>query len=334
MAAVSITESSIRRTADPLSYKRGESYAQSGRVRDLTTYGVTVQATVDGGSPHHVQLTITKAGIRGHCTCPYGQKSVFCKHCVATALTWLEEGDDLDEETAEHEVTDEQLLAFLERQDPAWLAEHLLHAAADDPLLRARLEVAAGSRPDVYDTSHVRNRLVNAIAIDDFVDYRNAYSYVTHVHEALDEVEELTGDGFPDAAVELAEFALDLLEEAIELVDDSDGGVRGALGRAQEIHLDACHAGHPDPKELADRLATRALTSDWKVFLDAIPAFADVLGPRGMARYREHVETAWRALSPREPGQSDGFRPRYLMERLAEHEGGTNAPDRSHRPGR
>jgi hypothetical protein len=55
----------------------------------------------------------------------------------------LEEGDDLDEETPEHEVTSEQLQAFLEGQDPAWLAEHLLHAAADDPLLRERLEVAA-----------------------------------------------------------------------------------------------------------------------------------------------------------------------------------------------
>jgi uncharacterized Zn finger protein len=143
VAAVAITEFSIRRTADPLSYKRGESYARSGRVRDLTTYGVTVQATVDGGSPHHVQLTITKAGIRGHCTCQYGQTSGFCKHCVATALVWLEEGEDLDEETPEHEVTEDQLRIFLERQDPAWLTEHLLQAAADDPQLRERLEVAA-----------------------------------------------------------------------------------------------------------------------------------------------------------------------------------------------
>jgi uncharacterized Zn finger protein len=147
VAAVAITESSIRRTADPLSYKRGESYALSGRVRDLTTYGVTVQATVDGGTTHHVQLTITKAGIRGHCTCQYGQRSGFCKHCVATALVWLAEGEDLDEETTEHEVTDDQLRAFLERQDPAQLAEHLLQAAADDTLLRARLEMAAGSAP-------------------------------------------------------------------------------------------------------------------------------------------------------------------------------------------
>lgn len=143
MAAVAITESFIRRTADPLSYKRGESYALGGRVRDLTTYGVTVQATVDAGRPHHVQLTVTKTGIRGHCSCQYGQTSGFCKHCVATALAWLQEGEDLDEETAEDDLTDEQLRSFLKRQDPAWLAEQLLHAAAGDPQLRERLEIAA-----------------------------------------------------------------------------------------------------------------------------------------------------------------------------------------------
>jgi uncharacterized Zn finger protein len=145
VAAVAITESSIRRTADPLSYRRGEAYALSGRVGDLTADGVTVQATVDVGSRHHVQITITKAGLRGHCTCAYGQTGVFCKHCVATALTWLEDGDDLDEETADDQLADEQLRELLERQDPAWLAEHLLQAASDDPALRAHLEAAADS---------------------------------------------------------------------------------------------------------------------------------------------------------------------------------------------
>lgn len=149
MAAVAITETSIRRTADPLSYKRGMTYALSGRVRDLMSNGVTVQATVDTGSRHHVQLTVTKTGLRGHCTCPYGQTGVFCKHCVATALVWLEEGDDLDDQVApQPEVTDEQLRAFLERQDPAWLTEQLLHAAADDPVIRTQLELAASEEPD------------------------------------------------------------------------------------------------------------------------------------------------------------------------------------------
>jgi hypothetical protein len=107
---------------------------------------------------------------------------------------------------------------------------------------------------------------LRAISLDDFVHYRSAHAYVTEVDEAIDEVEALIGDGFPDAAIELAEFALDLLEEAITMVDDSDGGVGATIRRAEEVHLAACQAGNPDRIALAERLATRALAGDWEIF--------------------------------------------------------------------
>jgi hypothetical protein len=106
---------------------------------------------------------------------------------------------------------------------------------------------------------------LRAISLDDFVHYRRAQAYVTDVDEAIDEVEALIGDGFPDAAIDLAEFALDLLEEAITM-DDSDGGVGAMIRRAEEVHLAACQAGNPDRIALAERMATRALASDWEIF--------------------------------------------------------------------
>jgi hypothetical protein len=52
-----------------------------------------------------------------------------------------------------------------------------------------------------------------------------------------------------------------------------------------------------------------------------------VLGSDGLARYRELVEVAWRELPPRQPNgyRAGRFTITYLMERLAEHEGGTDA---------
>jgi tetratricopeptide (TPR) repeat protein len=256
---------------------------------------------------------------------------VFCKHCVATALVWLDEaspdGDEPDEPNVDS-VDDESLQAFLRAQPPDWLAEQLMQSARHDPLLRARLDVAAGGDSRIaYDDSELRGILVDAIAVDDFVHYRSARSYVIGVNDALGRVDDLIAQGFPDAAIELAEFTLDLLEEAINLVDDSDGGVGGVIRDAEAVHLAACHAGNPDRVELAERLATRALTSDWEVSLTAIPDYADVLGEDGMARYREIVEAAWRALPVKKPGsfQYEAFRPTFLMERLASFEGGTDA---------
>lgn len=108
--------------------------------------------------------------------------------------------------------------------------------------------------------------------------------------------------GFPDTAVTLAEYALDLLEGAAgQQVDDSDGGLHEAIARVEEIHLAACAAGTPDPVALAERLVGRALASDYEVFLTVLPDYEPLLGPAGMARYRDLVEQAWNALSPTNP---------------------------------
>jgi SWIM zinc finger len=327
MVAVEVSERSVRLLADDRSFERGRAYFQDGRVRRFTVDGTSVTAAVDGTSLYRVQLVITAVGLGGRCNCPYGQEGVFCKHCVAVALAWLEEGGEVGEPRRQP-VTDERLREFLRGQDPAWLADELLAAAQADPLLRAKLDVAAGADThDAYDDRELRERLERTIEIGDFVEYAGAYSYFQGVGGALDAVADLVDAGFPDVAANLAEYALALLEGAAEQVDDSDGGLREAIDRAEEIHLDACTAGDPDPVALAELLFDRALASDYEVFLTVLPDYEPALGPAGMARYRELVERAWHDLPPKKPDDYGGrrFVVSHLMEQMAECVGGADA---------
>ncbi|WP_248963892.1 SWIM zinc finger family protein [Sphaerisporangium perillae] len=272
---------------------------------------------------------MTATELDGQCSCPYGADGMFCKHCVAVGLAWLARGEPIAEPSAVPEkITDERLRGFLQARDPRWLADELLRAAQADPLLRARLEVAAGADArHAFDERNLRTRLDDVIELDDYVSYGEAYSHFGRVADVLGEVAELIGAGFADNAIELAEYAMELIEASAGAVDDSNGEVGGALALAQQIHLDACTAGGPDPVALADRLVDRALSSDYEVFLDAMPGYAEVLGEAGMTRYRQRVEAAWQALPPKQPGvYGDGrFTVTYLMERLAECQGGTDA---------
>lgn len=327
MAAIEVSERSVRRLADARSFERGRAYFDAGRVRRFIVNGRAATATVDGTSVYWVRLEITAGGLGGECSCPYGQEGVFCKHCVAAALAWLEAGGQAGEPRSEP-VADEGLREYLLAQDPAWLVDELLAAAQVDPLLRARLEVAAGADARVaYDDRALRQLLERAIEIGDFVGYREAFSYFQDVSEALDAVAGLADTGFPDAAAQLAEYALALLEDAAGLVDDSDGGLRAAIEQAEQVHLDACAAGDPDPVQLAELLVQRALDSDHEVFLTALPDYEPALGPIGMARYSELVESAWRDLPPKKPHEysSRRFVANYLMEQLAECIGGADA---------
>ena len=327
MATVEVTERSVRNVADTRSFERGRAYFAAGQVRRFTIDGTSVTATVDGTSVYRVRLDITAGGLTGRCSCPYGQDGVFCKHCVATALAWMDAGGEVGEPRA-RSVTDDRLREFLLGQDRAWLADELLAAAQADAVLRARLDVAAGvDARTAFDNRALRERLERAIEIGDFVDYGAAYSYFHGVEEALSEVARLVDVGFPDAALNLIEYALDLLEGAAGQVDDSDGGLREAIDRAEEIHLAACAAGKPDPVALAELLVGRALASDYEVFLNVLPDYEPILGPVGVARYRELVERAWQDQPPKKlhDYSSRRFVVTFLMERLAEATGGADA---------
>ena len=217
------------------------------------------------------------------------------------------------------------LRAFLLRQEPAWLADELLRVADADPLVAARLKVAAGAdRDGLVDLSGLRRELDAAILPGGYIEYGAAWGYARDIDRVLDQVEELTSKGFPDAAIEAAEHALGLLEEAFDQVDDSDGELGAIRARAQEIHLDACEAARPDPVQLGERLARWALRSDWEIFLEAPSAYAGVLGPEGLARFEAIVDEQFEKLPRLAPGDerrsgswSERFRPTFLKEALA-----------------
>jgi uncharacterized Zn finger protein len=327
VVAIEVSASSVRKLADPRSFERGEKYFAAGRVRRVAVDGTTVSATVDGTHAYRVRLEVTRGGLRGKCSCPYGAEVAFCKHCVAAALAWLKQGGKIGEPRRKP-LSDKRLRSFLLDCDRAWLVDQLMSAAKSDKVLRARLDVAAGADDsNAFDDRELRERLELAIEIGDYVDYGAAYGYFHHIGEALNAVAGLVDGGFPDAAITLAEYALELLEGAADRVDDSDGGLRDAIVRAEEIHLAACEAGTPDPVALAERLVARALDSDYEVFLDVLPAYEQLLGTSGLARYRELVEQAWHALPPKRPNDysSRRFTITHLLEGLAESSGGADA---------
>ena len=178
--------------------------------------------------------------------------------------------------------SDQKLRDFLLAQSPVWLTERLLSVAAGDPVLLAGLQVAASGSDGAQ---VVRRELDRAIWVDEYVEWDEAATYVFGVNRALELLADLIRDGHPDQAIELAEHAIDLLEQAVERVQD-DGDTHGCLVWAQEIHVRACAAGNPDPAALAQRLFARATADEWGVFANVVSDYADVLGPAGVATLR------------------------------------------------
>ena len=93
-----ISETMIRRHATDNSFSRGEDYCQQGAVSDLVQRGSTIYAEVEGSEvvPYRVNLQFDSGGITSACcTCPYDYEG-WCKHIVATALTWVRQPNCLE----------------------------------------------------------------------------------------------------------------------------------------------------------------------------------------------------------------------------------------------
>jgi len=285
VALVRITEESLREQAGDRVFE--QALAMADKVAGLSADGPLIEAAVDGIP---VGVRIGPRGIEARCGCPAPGP---CPHAVAVALAWVRTGED-------KQVTD--LFETLRALDRDWLARQLAELAAGDRVLSARLlEAAAGAgAAGAADAAAAVADLRAEFAAElgglaeearDHEHYDEWYPDTGDLEELLDEAEVLL-DEAPDAVRELADYVIEGIERALDFGTCYGADLTEALARAQDLHLDACLAGSPDPARLAERLFRGALESGWGSFDDALPGYAEALGAAGMARYEELLARA------------------------------------------
>lgn len=193
-------------------------------------------------------------------------------------------------------------LATLPAED---LVQRLVAAAIRDPVLGESLRCeAAQAAVGGLDLAALRESIERLTAVDSRVTWEDAGEIGSQVKTA---VELLRGaiDRAPTVAlVELCEFAWWRAERVVMEVQDSETWSAGVLADLAGLHRRLCEAVRPDPEELATRLFHRRLQSGLGLFDRVLIEYRELLGDRGLARFRELVDSAWRALPREQPGES------------------------------
>ncbi len=318
----------IENLASNSSFDRGEVYVQAGRVGALVIHKDSIAATVTGQQKYSVTL-YAQAGKLGYtCSCPMGGEGHFCKHCVAVALTWLA---SQQQPGGAPVVQFADVQAWLIRQPPAMLVELVLECAAQDERLRERLfrQVARVSDKGV-DFAAYRRSITQSTHVGGVIDYHEVSNFAAEIREAIEPLTELLKEGYAAQVIELAEYALQRVEQAMNEVDDSDGRLGILLEEARELHLQACRAAPPDPVALARRLFAWELNGICETFYGAAKTYAEILGTTGLSEYAKLVAVEWAkipALKPGEQGEfsSQRYRVTDMAEALAEVRGDLEA---------
>lgn len=330
-----LTPIALRQLADPRSYARGEEYFADGRVQALSEHAGKIVATVHGSEPYSVELWQKGEELAYDCSCPRGEDGDFCKHCVAVGLALLTGPSvkSAGKRSQPRHITLEDVRRHLDGETKAVLVDLLVDRAAQDADLfnLLRLRVAKQSHRGSVDMEEWKAVLRRTIAPGDFLDWRAVSHHAQRIDRVVDSLEQLITDGHASAAIELADYALQEVEQAIGSVDDSGGDMGGLLRRLEEIHHRACQQTKPDGVALAKRLFDWELRSGFDVFFDAVTSYADVLGNKGVAEYRRLAEEHWQEIPALGPGQSDRnqygnrFRITAIMRALAKQTGDIDA---------
>jgi uncharacterized Zn finger protein len=341
---INLTKALLRAATDDRSWQRGVEYCEEGRVEILFDDGGIIRAKVTGSEDYKVRLWVEDGAACGTCSCPMGEGGVFCKHLVATGLTYLSEASEGTRGNAsggkapqpphakmKPRVTLEDVRQYLVRQDPARLVAMIMEQIEDDDRLRERLLMKVASQgPDGLDVATFRKAIDRATDAGGFVDYRSAHDFTRGIDEVVESVAALLEDGHAAEVVELAEYALKRCENAAGGMDDSDGCMGGLFERLVEVHHEACVAARPDPEALACRLFEWELDSGWGTFAGASERYADVLGEMGLAIYRGLAQALWDKLPPAAAGKERGYDSRRyhltdMMESFARADGNVDA---------
>ena len=329
-----ISKAQLKELTDSRSWERGIDYHQQGRVISLLEDRNTLIAKVAGTQNYNVKLRVEDGELDGSCDCPMGDAGVFCKHCVAVGLMYLEggvastkqmsSGQKAKSKKSKPAVTLDDVREYLSAQETSALVEIIVEQMMEDDKLRERLMFkAARSKQKGPDLEFFEQTINQATNTRGFVDYEAAYGFAGRIGNVVDCMDELLADGFAQEVVELTEHALGRVEKALGEMDDSDGYMTPILERLQEIHHKACAKAKPDPEALAGRLFNWELTTDWDTFGGAAETYADVLREKGLTVYRNLAEAEWAKVPALKPGQMERaydhrrYRLTSIMEALA-----------------
>jgi uncharacterized Zn finger protein len=325
-----ISRANLEDLAGTAAFRRGEEYFSVGAVGRLRAADNKITARVEGTETYQIELRDDDGDLAYDCTCPRAADGYFCKHCVAVGLAWLAENSAAPKSGAASGKKKRRdpwrdIKEYLTTQPPETLIDLVLDVAQrDDRLYQSLLLKAERTGGGGNVAQALRRAIDGATRIHGFVDWREVGTYADNIDQVADSLVELLKPDTAATLVELAEYAIERMENSLEQVDDSNGEIGGVVYRLGELHLKACTMARPEPIGLAERLFRFEMTLPFGLCNFDAATYRDALGEEGLRRYRELAEAEWRKLKPRDAKDNyDAYRASItrIMERLAEASG-------------
>jgi len=276
----------LRSLAGEAYFKRGLKYFDQGRVLVLNEFDGNVSAIVSGSEDYAVRLRAKNGQLEYLCSCPLGVEGEFCKHCVAAGLEFLAGNKDGAKTTSED--TAGKVREYLSGLEKSQLVEMIMEQAGNDLQFQKRLELKLAVGPDGKVDVQLFKSFIQGVArdleLDDSPGASACYRKLDNIIGLLEGAVE--NNGGPEI-IELAEYFLEEMENAMLSFDCTDDNMFEIMDRLEDVYYEACEKNRPDTVELAERLHRLGRGSLHGLFMDPDERYADLLGEKGLEALRK-----------------------------------------------
>ncbi|MDR1564836.1 MAG: SWIM zinc finger family protein [Oscillospiraceae bacterium] len=210
--------------------KRGLDYYKSGRVENLEFDDGTWTAYVIGSDDYEVTVAITNNGDieDTSCDCPYDWGD-YCKHQAAVLFAVRNQAAPKSSENKQ------KLEAVLGKLDKQTLLGILLDVAGRDRGLKEELLMRYSDETDALGYAKwLIKSAIKSVKRRGFVEYGDTERAAEGAYNVLEMADDLLEADDIITAVSLCTVVLDEMVALLDMCDDSDGDVGGAIGEALE----------------------------------------------------------------------------------------------------
>lgn len=234
-----LSEAVIKTLSGAAVYKRGLDYYNAGKVSGLVINNDLIKAQVIGNQTYQVELRHTAKIFEGVCNCPASDNFDFCKHCVATSLSYYyqtQSNQEVDDGPAA-DILAHHLSTLTKPQ----LADELYAVIKQDKQLHELWQLRAELATKRLEAKDVRKQITRALPFrpSGIWRFNEVADYFSRSEQRIRALCSAIHRLPAEQAFKLLLYAYERLEKTLETIDDS-GGYRYSLLEILEKEIKRC----------------------------------------------------------------------------------------------
>ena len=213
---------------------RGIDYFIRNLVGNVYVKDNLIEASVYGTEEYKVEIVKHNEEISDlSCNCPYADGGNNCKH-MAAVLFYLEDKGD----TLAGQDKGENIVKLVEEADAIIIKEFLIDILKNHEKFLNRFKIKLQCDVSPTDMKRYKNQVNNIFGryagYHDFVDYKNAWGFISELEEILDnDIQAMLNNNQLKEAFELTNYIF--IKVGNQDMDDSDGGTGEIANSCSEI---------------------------------------------------------------------------------------------------